>query len=58
MKKISYQDLSPEALELLKRHNLLKTLVHKEIVENTVAQIELKEDEKDKCLNNTKKPII
>ena len=55
MKKISYQDLSPEALELLKRHNLLKTLVHKEIVENTVAQIEINQDEKDKCLNNYKK---
>ena len=54
MKKISYQDLSPEVLELLRRHNLLKTLIHNEIVENTVAQIEINQDEKDKCLNNYK----
>ena len=50
----SVQNLSPETLALLRRHNLLKTLVRAEILRKTVEPIELSKEQRDKVWNNFK----
>ena len=51
---ISVQNLSPETLALLRRHNLIKTLVRAEILRETVEPIELSKEQRDKIWNNFK----
>ena len=48
------QNLSPETLALLRRHNLLKTLVRAEILRKTVEPIELSKEQRDQVWNNFK----
>ena len=48
------QNLSPEALALLRRHNLLKPLVRAEILRKTVENIDLSTKQRDKVWNNFK----
>ena len=50
----SVQNLSPETLALLRRHNLLKTLVRAEILRKTVEPIELSKEQRDQVWNNFK----
>ena len=42
---VSINTLSPEALTLLRRHNLLRTLVERQVVDEAVEQASLSEDE-------------
>ena len=51
---ISVQNLSPEALALLQRHNLLQTLVRAEILRKTIEPIELSTEQRDRVWNNFK----
>jgi len=51
---ISVQNLSPETLALLQRHNLLKTLVRAEILRKTIEPIELSTEQRDRVWNNFK----
>ena len=48
------QNLSPEALALLRRHNLLQPLVRAEILRKTVENIDLSTKQRDKVWNNFK----
>ena len=48
------QNLSPETLALLQRHNLLKTLVRAEILRKTIEPIELSTEQRDRVWNNFK----
>lgn len=50
----SVQNLSPETLALLRRHNLLKSLVKAEILCKTVETIDLTTEKSDQILNNFK----
>ena len=51
---ISVQNLSPETLALLQRHNLLQTLVRAEILRKTIEPIELSTEQRDRVWNNFK----
>ena len=46
------QNLSPETLALLRRHNLLKPLVRAEILSKTVETIDLSTEQRDRIWNN------
>ena len=46
MSEISLPELSDEALDMLRRHNLLKSLVRAITIENSVRAVELTSDEK------------
>ena len=48
------QNLSPEALALLRRHNLLKPLVRAEILSKAVEAIELSTEKSDRIWSNFK----
>ncbi len=48
------QNLSPETLALLQRHNLLQTLVRAEILRKTIEPIELSTEQRDRVWNNFK----
>ncbi|MCB4427996.1 peptidylprolyl isomerase [Synechococcus sp. MU1643] len=48
------QNLSPETLALLRRHNLLQPLVRAEILGKTVESIELSTEQRDQIWNNFK----
>ena len=48
------QNLSPETLALLRRHNLLKPLVSAEILSKTVEAVELTTEQSDEIWNNFK----
>ena len=48
----SVQNLSPETLALLRRHNLLKALIKAEILDETVESIELSDEERDEAWSN------
>ena len=51
---ISVQNLSPETLALLRRHNLLERLVRAEILSKTVEAIDLSTEQCDQAWNNFK----
>ena len=51
---ISVQNLSPEALALLQRHNLLRPLVRAEILSKTVETIDLSAEQRDQVWNDFK----
>ena len=51
---ISVQNLSPETLALLRRHNLLKPLVKAEILSKTVETVELSTEQRNQIWNNFK----
>ena len=40
--ELSLQGLTPEALNVLRRHNLLKSLVRAEIIETCIAEVKIK----------------
>ena len=48
------QNLSPETLALLRRHNLLERLVRAEILSKTVEAIDLSTEQRDQAWNNFK----
>ena len=48
------QNLSPETLALLRRHNLLKPLLKAEILSKTVETIDLSTEQRDQIWNNFK----
>ena len=48
------QDLSPETLALLRRHNLLKPLARAELLSETVKAVDLSTDQRDQIWNNFK----
>ncbi len=50
----SVQNLSPEALALLRRHNLLKPLIRAEILSKTVETIQLGTQQRDQVWDNFK----
>ena len=52
MSKLSLQDLSPETLELLRRHNLLKSLARFETIEEAISSEEINKEEADKLWGN------
>ena len=54
MSEPSSQNLSDDVLKMLRRHNLLKILLHHEITESAVATIELTEELKTQIWNNYK----
>ena len=48
----SVQNLTPETLALLRRHNLLRALIKAEILSETVKGIELSEEQRDSAWNS------
>lgn len=48
------QDLSPETLALLRRHNLLQPLARAELLSETVKAVDLSTDQRDQIWNNFK----
>ena len=48
------QDLSPETLALLRRHNLLQPLARAELLSETVKTVDLSTDQRDQIWNNFK----
>ena len=52
MPKLSLQDLPPEALDLLMRHNLLKSLARSEAIEEAIASEEINKEEADTLWKN------
>ena len=48
------QDLSPETLALLRRHNLLQPLARAELLSETVKTVDLSSDQRDQIWNNFK----
>ena len=51
MTELSVQDLAPEALTLLRRHNLLAALVQAEVVAEAVGAVVLSEEQCDQLWN-------
>ena len=52
MPKLSLQDLPPEALDLLRRHNLLKSLARSEAIEEAITSEEINKEEEDTLWKN------
>ena len=48
------QNLSPETLALLRRHNLLQPLARAELLSETVKTVDLSSDQRDQIWNNFK----
>ena len=43
--ELSLQGLTPEALNVLRRHNLLKSLVRAEIIETCIAEVKIRSED-------------
>ena len=51
MPELSVQDLTPEALALLRRHNLLSALIRAEVVAEAVGAVALSQEQCDQLWN-------
>ena len=52
------QNLSPETLALLRRHNLLQPLIRAEILSKTVETIELSTEQRNQAWNDFKAKML
>ena len=52
MSEPSFQDLSPDAIALLRHHNLLSALIHADVTALAVKSIELPQQTREKLWNN------